>query len=118
MPTLTSQAPDTLDFDFFYKNVSETYECYEVAIYEDNPLIVKPIQKNFYPTTCFDTNFRFIKNAKATHFFPAPLSTAIVSCICKKYHTKFIAENDKTYNSPQNSSISPTTSNKQIKRLI
>ncbi|CAG8760060.1 7182_t:CDS:2, partial [Gigaspora rosea] len=85
MPTLTSQEPDTLDLDFFYKNVSETYGSYGVAIYEVNPLIVKPIQKNFYPTTCFDTN---------------------------------LPENDKTYNSPQDSSISPTTSNKQIKNLI
>ncbi|CAG8656105.1 24868_t:CDS:2, partial [Gigaspora rosea] len=110
--------PDTLDLDFFYKNVSRTYKTYGVAIYEDNPLIVKPIQKNFHPTTCFDTNLRSIKNAKLIHFFPAPLSTAIVSCICKKYHTKFIAENNKTYNSSQDTSISPTTSNKQIKRLI
>ncbi|CAG8830614.1 14325_t:CDS:2, partial [Gigaspora rosea] len=75
-----------------------------------NPLIVKPIQKNFYPTTCFDTNLHSIKNAKATtHFFSAQLSTAIVSCICKKYNTKFIAENDKTYNSLQDSSFSTQT---------
>ncbi|CAG8735596.1 3216_t:CDS:2 [Gigaspora rosea] len=66
MPTLTSQEPDTLDLDFFYKNVSRTYGTYRVAIYEDNSLIVKPIQKNFHPTTCFDTNFRSIKNANTT----------------------------------------------------
>ena len=45
MPTLTTQEPDTLDLDFFYKNVTKTYGTYGVAIYEDNPLIVKPIPK-------------------------------------------------------------------------
>ncbi|CAG8807571.1 20726_t:CDS:1, partial [Gigaspora rosea] len=102
MPTLIFQEPNTLDFDFFYKNVFEPYRTYGIAIYKDNPLIVKQIQKNFYPTTCFDTNLHSIKNAKLIHFFLVPLSTSIVSCIYKKYHTKFIAENDKTYNSSQN----------------
>ena len=114
MPTLTTQEPDTLDLDFFYKNVTETYGTYSVAIYEDNPLIVKPIPKNFRPTNCFDTNLRSVK--KATHFFPVPLSTAIVACICKKYHTKFIAENDKIYDATPE--ISPTISNSQNKKLI
>lgn len=110
MPTLTNQEPDTLDLDHFYQNNSGTYG---IAIYEDKPETAKAIPKSFRPTACFNKDFR--NSQKVTHFFPAPLSTAIITCLCKKFHTKFIAKDDKIYDF--NTNINATTSAAQIKKL-
>ena len=111
MPTLTSQEPDTLDLDHFYQNNAGTYG---VAIYEDKPEIAKAIPKSFRPTACFNKDFRNYQ--KVTHFLPAPLSTAIITCLCKKYHTKFIAKDDKIYDF--NTNINATMSSAQTKKLM
>ena len=111
MPTLTSQEPDTLDLDHFYQNNAGTYG---VAIYEDKPEIAKAIPKSFRPTACFNKDFRNYQ--KVTHFLPVSLSTAIITCLCKKYHTKFIAKDDKIYDF--NTNINATMSSAQTKKLM
>jgi hypothetical protein len=86
MPTLSSQEPDTADLDFFYQNFSNSFG---IALYEEeNGNNARPIPPKVKPTTCLIKNLR---NNKITHFFQAPTSTSVITCLCGKYHTKFIS---------------------------
>ena len=109
MPTPSKEAPDTLDLDYFFKNYPSS--C-GIAIYEKEPEKVRAIPDKYRPTKCITMELR---SHPATHFFPAPPTTTIVKCMCGSFHTQFITENNKTYDS--NISAEETTSNKQTKKL-
>ncbi|CAG8832593.1 42826_t:CDS:2, partial [Gigaspora margarita] len=52
------------------------------------------IPPNQEPTTC---HTRTTRTNKATHFFRASLTTSVVTCLCRKYYTKFIPIQNNTY---------------------
>ena len=109
MPTLSTEAPDTLDLDYFFKNHANSYG---IAIYEKEPTQVRAIPDKYKPTKCITMELR---THPATHIFPAPATTATVKCMCGLFHTQFIAENNKTYE--LNTQTNETTTNKQAKKL-
>ena len=94
MPTLTHTTADTIDLDTFYNQFPNRFGIW---IHENNPNTAKPTPSSVKPTTCF-IHLRS-GGDKATHFFKAPTSTSIVTCICKKFHTHFISNNNDTYTS-------------------
>jgi len=86
MPTLTHQEPDTADLDYFYQNFSDSFG---IALYEEEQgNKAHPIPPKIQPTSCLTKNLR---SHKITHFFQAPSSTSVITCLCGKYHTKFIS---------------------------
>jgi len=92
MPTLTQQEPDTADLDFFYIHHAQSFG---IALFEDEQENnLKAIPPNQEPTTC---HTRTTRTNKATHFFRAPSTTSVVTCLCRKYHTKFISIQNNTY---------------------
>jgi hypothetical protein len=92
MPTLSQQEPDTADLDYFYQNFSNSFG---IALYEeDNNNKARPIPSKVQPTSCLTKNLR---SNKITHFFKAPTSTSLITCLCGKYHTKFISTSNTNY---------------------
>ena len=92
MPTLTQQDPDTADLDYFYIHHAQSFG---IALFEDEQEDnLKAIPPNQEPTTC---HTRTTRTNKATHFFRAPSTTSVVTCLCRKYHTKFISVQNNIY---------------------
>ena len=92
MPILTQQDPDTADFDYFYTHHAQSFG---IALFEDEQKDnLKAISPNQEPTTC---HTRTTRTNKATHFFRASSTTLVVTCLCHKYHTKFISVQNNTY---------------------
>ena len=91
MPTLIHTTADTIDLDTFYNQFPNRFGIW---IHENNPNTAKPIPSNVKPTNCF---VHLRSGDKATHFFKAPTSTSVVTCLCKKFHTHFISNNNNTY---------------------
>ena len=86
MPTLTSEIPDTLDLDYFYKKCSDTFG---VAFYEEDPKNVTLIPSKSKPITCLTKTLR--SSVKSMHFLFAPKTSATTQCLCGIYHTNFIS---------------------------
>src|SRR5260364_97844 len=92
MPTLTQQVPDTANLDYFYTHHAQSFG---IALFEDEQEDnLKAIPPNQEPTTC---HTRTTRTNKATHFFRAPSTTLVVTCLCRKYHTKFISVQNNIY---------------------
>ena len=92
MPTLIDKDPDTADLDYFFTYFKDSFG---LAFFEDEKdNNIKPIPPKQAPTTCF---IKSTRSNKATHFFCAPSSTALVTCLCGKYHTQFISQTKTTY---------------------
>ena len=71
MPTLTSEMPDTLDLDYFYKKCSDTFG---VAFYEEDPKNITLILSKSKLITCLTKTLR--SNIKSMHFlFASKTST-------------------------------------------
>src|SRR5260364_474848 len=92
MPTLTQQVPDTANLDYFYTHHAQSFS---IALFEDEQEDnLKAIPPNQEPTTC---HTRTTRTNKATHFFRAPSTTSVITCLCRKYHTKFISVQNNIY---------------------
>ena len=84
MPTLTNQELNTADLDYFYQNFPNSFG---IALYEEESgNNARPIPPKVKPTACLTKNLR---SNKITHFFQAPSSISVITCLCGKYHTKF-----------------------------
>ena len=86
MPTLTSEMPDTLDLDYFYKRCPDTFR---VAFYEDDPRNITPFSSKSKPITCLTKVLR--NNTKSMYFLFAPKTTATTQCLCGIYYTNFFS---------------------------
>src|SRR5437588_72471 len=64
MPTLTSEMPDTLDLDYFYRKCSDTFG---VAFYEEDSKNVIPILSKSKPITCLTKTLRSNIKCKLTN---------------------------------------------------
>ncbi|CAG8849474.1 31887_t:CDS:1, partial [Racocetra persica] len=105
MPTSIKQKPDLLDLDAFYQSYVDTFG---IVVYGEELNKAKSIPAQFKLTTCIT---KTLCNYKATHFFPAPTSTATIKCLCGNFHTQFISSSNKQY--ILSASASPTTFNNQ-----
>ena len=115
MPTLTSEMPDTLDLDYFYKRCPDTFG---VAFYEDDPKNITPIPSKSKPITCLTKVLR--NNTKSMHFLFAPKTTATTQCLCGIYHTNFISASNTEYNIslPSFTTLAANPSNKKTKVFL
>jgi hypothetical protein len=92
MPTLIQQEPDTADLDYFYQNFPNSFG---IALYEEeNGNDARPIPPKIKPTSCLT---KILRSNKITHFFQAPTSTSVITCLCGKYHTKFISTSNTNH---------------------
>src|ERR1051325_5100964 len=94
MPTPTEQEPDTIDLDYFYAHFSTSFG---IAFLKDEPTDnIKPIPPSQKHSNC---HIKTTHTKIAAHFFRAPKSTSIATCLCNKYHTQFITKNNSIYQS-------------------
>src|SRR5437868_7070262 len=112
MTTLTSEIPDILDLDYFYKKCSNTFG---VAFYEEDLKNVTPILSKSKLITCLTKTLR--SNIKSMHFLFASKTSATTQCLCGIYYTNFISTSDTEYNIslPSFTTLPANPSNKKTK---
>ena len=115
MPTLSTIDPDTLDLNYFY---SKYRNSFRVAFFEESLDAIHSLLTKSKLNICFIRSLR--SNTQNIHFLLAPQSTAISTCLCGKYYTKFIANNNQAYTQTITNPTLITTNpnNKRTKQLI
>src|SRR5690242_3991980 len=92
MPTLSDVQPDNLDLDYFYANHPKSFG---VGICKETPNTSRSIPTNRKPNSCITTQLRGA--VKSSYYFEAPATSSTVTCLCSKYHTRFVSAQNLTY---------------------
>ena len=115
MLILSTIDPNTLDLNYFY---SKCRNSLRVAFFEEFPNDIHSLLTKSKPNICLIRSLH--SNTQNIHFLLALQLTAISTCLCGKYHTKFIANNNQTYTQTIANSTLITTNpnNKKTKQLL